>query len=66
MNPSGTVGVASGDVAHVVDTIRSVGLWIYDFVTGLTGWLVANIGVLPGPPEAILGLLIVVPFVGAL
>lgn len=66
MNPSELVDVTDGDVVRAVDAVLGVGLWIYDFVMGLAGWLVANVGVLSGPPEAILGLLIVVLLVGTL
>lgn len=66
MNLSELVDVTDGDVVRAVDAVLGVGLWIYDFVMGLAGWLVANVGVLSGPPEAILGLLIVVLLVGTL
>lgn len=66
MNPSELVDVTDGDVVRAVDAVLGVGLWIYDFVMGLAGWLIANVGVLSGPPEAILGLLIVVLLVGTL
>ncbi|MFC7007321.1 hypothetical protein [Halalkalicoccus salilacus] len=66
MNPSELVDVTDGDVVRAVDVVLGVGLWIYDFVMGLAGWLIANVGVLSGPPEAILGLLIVVLLVGTL
>lgn len=66
MNPSELMDVTDGDVVRAVDAVLGVGLWIYDFVMGLAGWLIANVGVLSGPPEAILGLLIVVLLVGTL
>ena len=66
MNPSELVDVTDGDVVRAVDVVLGVGLWIYDLVVGLAGWLIANVGVLSGPPEAILGLLIVVLLVGTL
>lgn len=66
MNSSEIVGITNGDVVKAVNTVLSLGLWIYDFLMGLAGWLIANVGVLSGPPEAILGLLIVVLFVGTL
>lgn len=66
MNSSELVDVTDGDVVRAVDVVLGVGLWIYDFVMGLAGWLIANVGVLSGPPEAILGLLIVVLLVGTL
>jgi hypothetical protein len=66
MNPSELVDVTDGDVVRAVDAVLGVGLWIYDFVMGLAGWLIVNVGVLSGPPEAILGLLIVVLLVGTL
>lgn len=66
MNPSELVDVTDGDVVRAVDVVLGVRLWIYDFVVGLAGWLIANVGVLSGPPEAILGLLIVVLLVGTL
>lgn len=66
MNPSKLVDVTDGDVVRAVDVVLGVGLWIYDFVMRLASWLIANVGVLSGPPEAILGLLIVVLLVGTL
>lgn len=66
MNQSNIVNVTGEDVVTAMETVLDVGLWIHDFVMGLAGWLIANVGVLSGPPEALLGLLIAVLFIGAL
>lgn len=66
MNVSETADTTRVGIEGIVDTLLKAGLWIHEFVLGLAELLIANVALLSGPPEALIGLLLVMLFVGAL